>query len=517
MNGRLILTLSSISLVGFLGGLIARQVRGDENPDGAKDHRSPKLGQRVDVASTKARGEQGKMRTIPRVQSSDTAEDLLKLPPEALFSRLALWLLDAKEGEISALWRELARREDVDYTISQIVFVVWTKLNPQAAIKTATETDSAEAAWWGWASHSPDSALAAAISDGGRENLVAVMEALGECHPAWVLAHYDELPEQEREYALLGLEVLGEGGDPSEILNFLLEKGSEGSEAMLRRLVRDDPEAALRWAREADGRFRPGPFDGEGNDQLLAVAEHLERLHPDLLRELRDDEPAGAVRRVMDRLLFERLAREDMESAVQKARETKAPRVALERWGKIGLALVDRDPERAFDVLEEMLSVTPHIFSYGNEVHYPHGASGQGFSNEDAQVLTERLLQIDPARLLRARPDGDSEWGDDWDDLVTAWARMDLDGFQDFVVQERESERSREYEKVMLERLTQQGRVDEALEYVQGLGNGRMGALHGVIDQWKNFAWEDAKAWVEEAEMTPEERVRLLSLVRSDQ
>lgn len=513
MRGRPIVILLTICALGFLGGLIARSSGGKGAATGKDRADRIENRDRGELASSTSRSGQGRKITIPTARSTDSMADLLALPENVLFSRLALWLIDAEEEEIASLWKELVKRGGIDFPINQLVFVVWTKLNPTAAIQAVAGTNHAEAAWWGWASHSPEAALAAALEDDDSSNIMTVMEALGECHPAFVLANFDQWTGLDREYALWGLEALGEGGDPREILDFLLERGSEGSEAMLRRLVRDDPREALHWAREADDRISPGPFGGEGNNQVLAVAEHLERLHPELLREMRDAQPEGVVRRAMDRFLFERLAREDIDSAIEMARKTKGPRIAIERWGKIGLALVDSEPQRAMEVWEEMMKDAPHVFTYGNEVHYPGGSSGRGYSSEDIPKLAERLLQVDPARLLATRPEGKSQWGDDWSELASAWAWTDVDGFKEYVTTNREDGRRSEYERILLGQLTGRGRMNEALEYAQGMEDRGVSALPGVIEQWKQFAWEDAKSWVEEAELTPEQRERLLPIV----
>jgi len=127
---------------------------------------------------------------VPR--SEDTEESLLALPARELFGRLALWLLDADEAGIAGFRQRYVQQGGQDGEIIRLIFVNWTRLNPQGAINSAASDEDRYNVWHAWASHDPEAALTADAAAGGGMS-GATCSAIGEFHPAWLLAHYNRL------------------------------------------------------------------------------------------------------------------------------------------------------------------------------------------------------------------------------------------------------------------------------------------------------------------------------------
>jgi hypothetical protein len=128
-----------------------------------------------------------------RRRSVDTLETLATLDGGSLYARLADWLMDASEQDIAAYWATYQNGKRTN-DLTDLVFLNWTRLNPQAAIAATAGGKDEHYAWWAWACHDPKASLAAAIAT-NPDRVNNVTWGIGEFHPEWLRAHFKELPE----------------------------------------------------------------------------------------------------------------------------------------------------------------------------------------------------------------------------------------------------------------------------------------------------------------------------------
>ena len=103
---------------------------------------------------------------FPPSHSTDTVETLAALDDAHLYARLALWLADASEPDIAAFWTDCySKKENWTPELSNLLFLHWTRLDPQHAIDSTQGIHSRPQAWWAWACRDPQAALAAESPD----------------------------------------------------------------------------------------------------------------------------------------------------------------------------------------------------------------------------------------------------------------------------------------------------------------------------------------------------------------
>lgn len=286
--------------------------------------------------------------TTVYARSSDTAPQLLKLNQGALAGRLGLWLMDANEEQIAEFWAEYGKRKPRDFWTATLIFHYWIKLNPRTAMEVARRDGVEEAAIDGWMMHDPDAALAATANS---ERLVRghARATLTRLHPKLGA----KMAREDRDGAHeLDLEKIANDmalDDPEEAMDFLLEMGQNHFTSALEQWTRTDPDAATAWMREHWDRT---PL----TEAFLAM---LAEAHPKRTKELAAELPDGAMKRDVERKVFDSLMKTDPSAALEEARKSTSPRLAAEQFAAVGKAMVRENPQAALGLMKELFTACP--------------------------------------------------------------------------------------------------------------------------------------------------------------
>jgi hypothetical protein len=451
-----------------------------------------------------------------KVHSTDTLESLAGADAGSLYGRLAAWLMDASEPDVAAYWASVKDKPRTN-DITDLIFIHWTRLDPQAAIAAVAGTGPEHYAWWAWSCHDPEGALAAAIAaNPDRVNNVAW--GIGEFHPAWLLEHFDEIPESGRGNAISGLTKWDDTDQPLEILNFLKQHGEGFNTRIFATLIRKDPWAAYDWMKENQDVVRRNYGSEESAMKLLV--DTMAKSQPDALERLAAQTPSGALKRQMEAAIFDNLLKTDPAAALEQANATKAPVIAAQRLAAVGLSQLQTDPEQAFEIARKLFANDPAALKIRSIVQGPNGTSSVGTSSNPAVTeFVDALMAKDPAQVMamQAPPKGNPDDGNsDYVDLGLKWARQDLTDYTDWVKQQTDPAIRDAAVMPVVHELLQAQQFAEAAEWSMS-SNSAKGQLFGLLYQWQRSAPDEARQWLESADLPAEEKGRLIQSMKNNQ
>jgi hypothetical protein len=276
--------------------------------------------------------------------SPGTLSDLLALPENELYPRLAHWLLDADVEEIAAFWQKYQPREKRDRELINLVFVNWTRHDPLGAIAATEGSIDDHYAWWAWTCHEPDAALdyARNVDD---IHLQSVLWGLGEFHPDWVHEHIDELPPELRRNLLAGFSKWPQAKNQEEAIRLLASERSEINPADLTTLARQNPEKAATLLGELSGR--------RFERTVAKFFQTLELQDPALLGEIARELPSPVQRINLELSALRRQVWQDPAAALQRYREETNPMIKNAQLQILGSALLQTNPDAAFSLLSD--------------------------------------------------------------------------------------------------------------------------------------------------------------------
>ena len=354
------------------------------------------------------------------LRSSDTLESLATLDKDSLYSRLALWMMDASEQDIAAYWATVRDNKDRTNDVTDLVFVNWTRLNPRGAIAAVAGTKNEHYAWWAWACHDPQGALAAAIAaNPDRVNNVAW--GIGEFHGDWLRAHFDQIPESGKFNALSGLGKWDDTDKPEEILEFLKKNGNGFNAGIFGTFIRKDPWAAFDWMQKNTSTITSEY--GSSNNAMDMLVKSMGENQPDALQRLAEQTPSGEAKRKMEAVLFANLLKTDPDAALEQATSTQAPRIAAERLAAVGLSFARTDPAKALELTQKLFTIYPDALTGMTTVKTPNHSSGSGSTLHGVQELVDGLMDKNPAKLMEVLPPTSE---DSFHAVASKWAKQDF-------------------------------------------------------------------------------------------
>ncbi len=482
MNKTSVFVFAGLCVAGLLSGMGARRLFTNpvESAVTEKTVGTPTVASRPSPVS------------FPRTKSTD--ESLAALDGDGLYGRLAHWLIDAGEPEIAAYWAACRQRE-IRPEIADLIFIQWTRLNPQGALATGELR-----AWWAWACHDPQAALTAALAAGPAQ-VENVARGLGEFHPAWLRQHFSELPEEAREAAFSGLGRWGDSENPLEMLNFAKEHRMGFDASTFKALVSKDPWAALDWAKEN----RRG---------LEVLASQLAEERPDELARLAAQSPSGAIKRKMEAALFANLIKTDPEAAIAQAEAADVPRIAAERFAAVGLALVNTDPAKAFELAKDLFTACPDAMMKRYVFQLPDSGGG-GWSSgvPGVREFLSALLVEDPARIMDTiTATSDREYV--FDELSDQWLERDVAAYTEWVKRQTDPSIHDDAANELIGRLQRDHQYREAVEWMMTL-TVRTGShdLGQMFYQWRQINPAEPLEWLEAATLPEKEKQNLRNLL----
>lgn len=464
------------------------------------------------VDSADARQPKSMLPPVAKIRSTDTLESLATADAESLYGRLAAWLMDASEPEIAEYWASVKDKPRTN-DITDLIFVHWTRLDPQAAIAAVAGTGSEHYAWWAWSCHDPEGALAAAIAaNPDRVNNVAW--GIGEFHPEWLLKHFDEIPESGRRNAISGLTKWDDAEKPLEVLNFLKQHGGEFNPAIFKTLVRKDPWAAIDWMRDNKDMILRNYGSEESENKMLV--ETLAESRPDALERLAAQTPSGELKRRMEAALFGKLLETDPAAALEQANATQAPVIAAQRLAAVGIHQLEGDPDQAFDIARKMFSSNPACLRQRTVIQGPNGDRSTSFGhNEDVSEFVTALMAKDPARVMDMLPPPTAEFAADFSSLASNWADQDLAAYSDWVKQQKDPAVRDSATLPVVHELMQSQQFAEAAEWAMGSAAAKP-YLTDLFREWQRSNPDEARQWLESADLPAEDKARHLQNLKNN-
>ena len=488
--------LFGLCAAGLFSGFIARRLVPDQadpttSHQGAPATAVPSAGEIF--ATIPDKNPQPAKLQIPHVRSIDTVETLLAADEGTLYRRLAHWLGDASEQEIAAYWAGYQKGERDD-DCANIVFIHWTRLNPQAAIAAVAGSDDECYAWWAWACHDPGKSLAAALA-ADSERVADVVGGIAAYRPAWLRAHFKEIPESAHLYAMPIMEQWPDIQNPLEWLRFMKKYGSDSDDKTFKALAQKDPWSALDWIKE-----NPGPGSDERMEILLAT---MGSEHPDDLKRLAAQTSSGELKRKMEAALFDNLLATDPTAAMEQAKATDVPVIAADRMAKVGLSLIESSPEQAFEMANHILANSGSL-NHEKRVEGKDGLYSVESSRSVSVELMEALLAKDPARVLEmAKP------YTAFHELTGKWAAKDVIGYTNWVSQQTDPAIRESAAGALIKRLGDDCHYQEAVEWATSSEQLKSNYLPGNLANWQRSNPEEAAAWLESSNLTDAEKAKL--------
>ena len=515
MKTHQILLISGICGVGFLCGFAGRRASASNDaapalpkqPVQTKATRSSFRDGADSKADAKTKSTvKAKASTL---RSSDTLESLLALDDASLYSRLALWMMDAGKEDIEGFWQAYRQRKSRANDINDLVFINWTRLDPQAAIAAAKGTGDEHYAWWAWACHDPKGSLTAAIAE-NKDRVNNVAWGIGEFHAEWLMQHFDEIPESGRSNALRGLVKWDDTDKPLEVLEFLKKHGEGFNNGIFATLIRKDPWAAYDWIKNNESTIENHYGSSESAMQQLVKA--MGETQPEALERLIAQTPSGNAKRQMESVLFDNLLKSDPEAALEQATTTKAPRIAAERLAAVGLTMTRTDPDKAIELTKKLFEAYPDALNATVWVRYPNGATGSGTTIRQVEELVDGLMDTQPAKILEMITPK-TGGGRSFSNLAGKWAERDLAGFTTWVNGQTDPAVRDPAAGIVVNQLAEQHQYEEAVEWAMSSEQTKSN-LFNVFYQWNRTNPAEAKAWLESVDIASDKKEEYRKMIK---
>lgn len=511
MKTKHILLIAAVSAIGLPCGMAGKHMtRGNQDPlptdpAGPQKTRSHRTKSENLPESGKPGATAQKASTL---RSTDTLETLSALDSQSIYSRLALWMMDASEQDIAAYWESVRAQEDRPNEITDLVFINWTRLNPRGAIAAVAGTKNEHHAWWAWSCHEPQAALTAALAaNPDRVNNVAW--GLGEFQAEWLRAHWDQIPEAARSNAIRGMTKWDDTDKPLEVLEFLKNQDAPFNRGIFSTLIRKDPYAALDWMQENQATI--SRYYGDKESVMKELVETMARSQPDSLQRLADQTPSGELKRTMEEALFANLVLTDPDAALEQAKATKAPAIATQRLATVGMNSVESDPDKAFEIAEALFKANPNAMSVETTIEGPDSVSSWHYSNNNTvEELVTALMTKDPARTMELQAPDSQPFGR----VANIWAELDIVAYTHWVNQQSDPETRNKAASVLVNQLIDQEQYQEAAEWAMSSETTRDNLVN-LIHQWNQSDPAEAKKWLETTDLTESERTRVEKFLRS--
>lgn len=430
--------------------------------------------------------------------SSDTAADLHALSTADLYDRLALFLLTAKPGDFPIFYEEFKTRPNRSDDLNGLLFINWTRLDPEAAIAATRGTDDFRYTYWAWACHDPGKALATAIER--NEGIENAASGIGEFHPAWLKKNWNLIPKNQRINALQGLTKWPDTQNPEDTLRTFMAMGSYSlltDEKTLLALARQDPVKAYQFFQETSANLG-SDFTEKILDSLLNT---LSLHEPSLLGEIAAASKSPVDKNKIQLAQFESLLRQTPESA--KAMIESTPKSILKEDLSISYAnhLLSTDPEKGFEYGVDFLKNDHDSSGRVSMIRHENGQSFRGHSYEAPAELISNLIRQNPSALLNEFiPDPNSKGGyNTFRNASSRWAHHDLDAYAEWVQGHQDNPVAYQNGVTdIVSNLKDRGEFEAGMEWAQSVPTKERGSdyqIKSLFKSWSRRHPEAATAW----------------------
>lgn len=449
----------------------------------------------------------------PLPVSTDSIDNLLALNSYDMYGRLGLWLLDASEEQMADFWSTYRARGETDMWIKDLVFTQWAKVNPRSLLETAKRDGEEGPAWWAWAMSDPDAVLAAV--EGQSDSIRGfALRGFSNFHPERALKMLEEKPELSNVLDIWDLaEEVGKD-DPKAGLEFMSKYRNYSLDTSFKRWAREDPHEAFRWLNERSA------------DQSLSNAffEATATEHPEAFAEIAASLPSGDMKRKLENAAFAQLAATDPEAALEQVREVDVPRIAAERYAALGKELISSQPERALEILGELLGKCPDATYRTNWIEYPNGRSGSEAGIQAVNEFISELAAANPRQTMEAvleigepastsgHPSLRARGGNGPAQVARVWAANRPEEFATWCESQDDTMLGMGA-GILSDQMVRQQDYEGAIAWAMRIPdtNGQTNSLSQTLSQWAHTDRESAGKWFAEAPLTEEQRTNLQS------
>lgn len=482
-----------LCLLGYFTGVTGQRFSQDDPDSGGASPSS------TDPRSRRGEPTEGIPSTI---KSNDTAATLADVPATELYDRLALWMLDASAVEMQEFWLSYSLRTDRSNDLNDLVFINWTRVDPEAAIAAAEGTEFANYPWWAWACHEPEKALSEVLAryqgQEDQKHIGEVAWGIGEFHPDWLREHFDELPEEwMQRRALSGYSKWADTENPRESIAFLKEQGWRINPKTLAALGRENPLEAYDLAVELKG-------DGSNYANRGLPEELIETLaneDPALLGQLKDHIKSPTGKMSIQLKQFEALVASDPEAARKQVEQLSESWVKQDQLAMLATHYLETDPAQATELAARIFEGKGEILDRYTRIHTENGSSGSGAPNELIRDLMQTLIVEDGAHLMDAitSQSGLSKAGE-------LWAENDLPGYAGWVSEQDDPKTYHQGASKVVNYLQRTSHFQEAMEWAESIpAEGEHQAYDQVVNTYYSWFQRDPEAagtWKQNADLS---------------
>lgn len=444
------------------------------------------------------------------LKSKDTLDSIKTAEGADLYSRVALWMVDASEEDIASYWQHYRQQKNRANDINDLIFINWTRINPQGATAAAKGTPDEHYAWWAWACHDPATALSTALST-NPDRVNNVTWGIGEFHPNWLLEHFDELPKDSQGNAISGMAKWDDGGDPLEKLEFLKSHGHGFHPGIFKVLAMRDPWAAYDYLQQ-NGTTQGYYYYGQG-DTMSTFIDIVSDQSPDVLKRIIEQAPSGEVKRKMESALFTKLLESDPEAAVKQAEDTKAPVIAAQRYSAAAMHYLATDPDKAFELAKAMFTACPSAMALYTTVEVENSSSSWGGNSDgEMQQVMAALMAKDPVRTMEMSlpSPGNAPHGlNTFNTLANQWAEQNLAGLAEWTKQQTDPSVRDSATSVIIGKCQNEQDYASAIEWSLTLSNPDP-YLNNLVSNWGSNDPDGAREWLESADLPAEKIEKLM-------
>lgn len=438
------------------------------------------------------------MESLPK--STDTRESILQADQFTEYGRIALWMIDASAADIAAYWTAHEARENQNRAVTDLVFINWTRLDPDAATAATRGTKYDEFSWWAWACHDPQNALQKAIAS-HPDRIPNVTWGIGEFHSEWLLKNMDQIPESGKANALQALTKWDDVRDPLSILTFLKDNDAQHQAGgIFKSLVRQDPWQAYDWMIK-NGSNNSTFYNGDAVTQQFL--DTLTQAHPEMLENFASQAESLTLKHSLQMKFFETLLDENPQEALKQAKENSNPLTRYQQLEKIALRSAANDPDQAMELMKELLKYDLKT----NLSLYENGASWSPVQLNEGLLL--RFIQTDPEGLMNAvQKNGHNNIHT----ISRAWLQQDEPAFRNWLGEQKDPFEGAGL-STMIDHWENLQKYDEAAQFIlQHEKKNEENAevyLSDVISRWSKENPEQARQWIDSAPLAEHKKTFL--------
>lgn len=451
-----------------------------------------------------AQQKEAAMQPVP-AKPREAMATLLALPDGDLYTRLLRWLTEADAVEIAAFWQEYRTKGEHPQKLSQLVFLNWTRLDPQAAIIAAREAGIEATAWWAWAAVAPEEALKQATAIDSEMDS-AVFKGIGNFHPEWLQNRWDQIPENRRRGFVAAVGEWGDGAEAETTLKLMLKHSGSLDPNTFTALISQYPLAAYDL------------LHTYGIKSAIAqVAGSLATSAPDLLQELATREPPGENKRQLEAAMFRQVLASSPDEALKLARATTAPRVAAERLAAVAARRTGQQSGETLGLLDEIFSRYPDALDHHSRIAGKDESLDTSDSSADIDTLVEKL-ESSHSRELLALPALDQTFSPDsdhptpWEQIQDHWAEQDVDAYAAWVGEQTDPQKKAGGIDIVIHRKASMSDYAGAVRWAVQRDEKAPLPLTEVFNRWVGQSPEEAAAWLRTADLPAERKAELRDL-----